>query len=209
MVQAITAGGGGGGPVEFVQANSDTSTGPITLTGVTAGNTLCAVVLAIEPVSSTSLPAGWQKQTAGGADAHYGVWWVYPNHGGGSVSATISTAPSDCGWSIHEYSGVNTSSPIYDSTGTINTGVGNPWTSSTMDVVEGGAMALGVVHLSTGGTITFTGGGFTVRTDQPGHSHATADVDDIAATGTLAGSGVPVSGSTANWGAFAISLNPA
>ena len=101
--------------ISHVGQNSGYDSGPITLAGVAPGNLLIVMISGMSALTTTSLPAGWQKLTpranaSGAGTAVYGCMWYYENHGGGNVIVAITNAPSDAGWSIHEVSGIATTS---------------------------------------------------------------------------------------------------
>ena len=187
--------------VQFVQANGGQSTGPVTLTSVTSGNNVAIFFCGGATLASTTLPAGWQKQTEYGTNP-YGVWWVYPNHPGGSISASVTSPPGDPGWSILEYTGGDADAPVFGTAG--NTGSASTWSSGSVSTVTDGAMAVGVVMLSSSFTNTFTGS-FTSRSQVDSHSHAVGDYDEIPSGGTETATG---STSANPWVVCSLVLNP-
>lgn len=164
----------------FVSANSGYSSGPIVLTGSpAAGNSLVAFISGDSALTSTALPTGWLKLTPQPLTNSVALClWVYPSWTGGNVSATITSAPGDPGWSIHQYSGrdVTALAALVDNTD-YDTGssAGATFTTPTITAIAGDDIFVAVAQELAAGTPTFTTSGFTKRTEQTSHVHGTGD----------------------------------
>jgi len=190
--------------VAYVNSNSGYSGGPITLNGVTAGNLLVVWIGGLSGISTTTLPSGWVKCTPGSQIAS--CFWYYPNHGGGNVSVTITNAPDDPGWSIHEYSGADTSDPLQGE-GSFSSSSGGNW--DTTDVTTDVASAVIVLALNDEScSLTYTPTGtWNSRTSQSSHAHYTYD-QILTSTGTYDSKGT-LTGSEAYNAIIAVFQAPA
>lgn len=180
--------------ISYVNSNSGYSGGPITLTGVTAGNLLVALVCGGGSLADTTLPTGWVKCTARLPGATCGAChWYYPNHPGGNVSATITNAPVDPGWSIHEYSGADTSDPLQGE-GYFGSVSGGNW--DTTDVTTDVANAVLFVSINDEvANMTYSPtGSWNSRTTESSHVHRTID-QIVTSTGTYDSKGTVSGGS--------------
>lgn len=183
-------------PVTFVQGDEGIDDGPVILNGIAATSTVCCFILGQTSLATTTLPAGWLKQTpvANGADM-FGCWWVYPEHPGGNVSATVTNAPTVCRWHTLEYSGGDPVLPVEDEV--TNTGSSQTWSLSNVAVSEGGALVCAAGQPFTEHTLTETAVGLATRTI---HDSASADatfsaenmvVGAYSPSGSVAASGTP------------------
>jgi hypothetical protein len=184
----------------YVSSNTGYNSGPITLvTGsAPAGATLVAHISGDSTQASTALPAGWFKQTHRLSSLGSTVsicTWIYPNWGGGAVSAAITSPPGDVAWSIHSYSGRDTSLTTW-STYATNEGNSATYTTPSATATSGADVYVSVAQEQTPGTPTVTTGGFVMRTTQASHVHGTAD-DENHAGGSVSCSGSP--GANSGW----------
>ena len=190
----------------FVQAGSAFNGGPVALTGVTAGNCLVAWICGTgSDMSASALPAGWVKQTqvANGSNM-VGCWWVYPDHPGGTVSATITSAPTTCAWSAHEYSGRHLTAPVEDYS--TNTGTSTTWSCPSVAVSEGADLVAAAGQPFTVFTITETVVAMTSRSAITNQVHASFSKDGMTA-GTYSPGGA-VSSASNPWIAASFGLAP-
>lgn len=189
----------------FVQSNSGYTNGPITRTGVTAGNCLVAYIQGNSTLASTTLPAGWSKLTqATQGGTVWGCLWVYENHPGGNLSSAITSPPGDCGWSVMEYSGRATASVI-DTQGN-NQGTSTTWASASLTCAAGSDIAGGCGQEISAFTITYTAPA-TRRTLHSDHVHASGDLLNVSAGSNSLGGNVGASGH--DWVACFVALKQA
>lgn len=193
--------------IAYVNSNSGYSGGPITLTGVTAGNLLVAFVCGAGSMATTTLPSGWVKCTARLVGSVGACHWYYPNHPGGDVSATITNAPSDPGWSIHEYSGADTSDPLQGE-GVFTSESGGNW--DTTDVATDVADAVLFVSMNDeSASMAYSPTGtWNSRTTESGHYHRTID-RIVTSTGTYDSQGTVSGGSETYIVALSVFQGPA
>lgn len=180
--------------VAYVQHNNAFTDGPVALTSVGAGNALCCIVFGTTTLASTSLPAGWQKQTQVTNSGFFACWWVYPDHPGGTVSDTITSFPSACSWAVLELSGADSTSPVEDYV--TNTGTGTTWSLANIDVSEGAAIVCATGQPNVTFTITETVVGLTARHHEEFGVHSSFTGDNKTAgayspSGAVAGSSQP------------------
>jgi hypothetical protein len=94
----------------YVAHNSGYNGGPVTLTGVTGGHQLIVMVSGNSSTASTTLSGScavsWVALTvvidAGGSNDSARFFYC-SNASNGNASVTITGAPTDAGWAIHEF----------------------------------------------------------------------------------------------------------
>lgn len=192
------AGGGGGyATPAHVQSNSGYSNGPATLSSnSTTGNTLVVFVSGSSSVSSTTVSGGgvttWYSATAYNDVANtYGRFFYGYVATGGAVSITISSPPTDPGWSIYEISGVASGDCKDDESGFVGDGeidtFDSIWTSGNATATQAGA-AIGAWASESFDPGISWASGWGNTTLQNSHYHGTAfkavEAGDHAASGT-------------------------
>lgn len=188
----------------YVGSNTGYNSGPITLVSgsAPAGCTVVAGISGDSAQTTTTLPAGWSKQTpmplTGGVSV---CLWVYDNWPGGAVSAAITNPPGDCGWSVQSHSGRDTTSAVeaYNH----SNGSGATWTSATLTATAGADAVFYMGQENAAGTPTVTTSGYTKRTEQTSHVHCMGDDENVSA-GSISCSGSP--GGSVFWGTAFLSL---
>ncbi len=158
----------------YVNSNSAYAAGPVTLTGVTAGNLLVALVSGNSSVSTTSLSGScnvsWVALTAATNGSNDGARMFYCNNAAnGNASITITNPPTDIGWTVHEYTPgtLDTNAETAVSDANENPTTGNISTSVATILV-------GFLADESGGAAP-TATGWTSRTAQASHAHWTYD----------------------------------
>lgn len=172
--------------VAYVQSASHYDGGywnSVSLSNVGQGNLLVMLISGgtTQTVTGITTTAGttgtWQ--TAGSHDFASGVsiaiWFCYHTGSSETVSAHPDGSPIDSGYSMHEYSGIATSSPqvgslVYDEIGNADTAFS---TSSITGVPSDAVLVAMYANESSDRTISWTN--FTQRTNETSHIHKTAD----------------------------------
>ncbi|HUW21054.1 MAG TPA: LamG-like jellyroll fold domain-containing protein, partial [Candidatus Bathyarchaeia archaeon] len=176
--------------ITFVQATSVYSSGSLTLNGVAAGNLLVAFVSGSTTCASTTISDdksnSWNSLTNRTGDAGSARIFYALNVASGNTIISVTNPPGDAGWSVHEYSGIATTS-AFD---TENSNFANATNFSSGNVITSQADELLVsiaMNETNPSVITWTGS-FDERTEQSTHVHGTAD-RIVTSTGTYAATG--------------------
>ena len=173
-------------PVAYVQSASHWDSGywnSVSLSNVGQGNLLVMLISGCsgQTVTGITTTAGttgtWQS--AGSHDdadsLSIAIWFCYHTGTSETVSAHPEGSALDAGYSMHEYSGVATSSPqvgglVYDEIGDADTAFA---TSNIAGVPSDAVLVAMYANELSDRTISWTG--FTQRTNETGHIHKTAD----------------------------------
>jgi len=173
-------------PVAYVQSASHWDSGywnSVSLSNVGQGNLLVMLISGCsgQTVTGITTTAGttgtWQS--AGSHDdadsLSIAIWFCYHTGTSETVSAHPDGSAYDAGYSMHEYSGVATSSPqigglVYDEIGDADTAFA---TSNIAGVPSDAVLVAMYANELADRTISWTG--YTQRTNETGHIHKTAD----------------------------------
>lgn len=175
-------GGGGYMTPAYVNSNSGYTSGPATLSGVTAGNALIVGVSDITTLASATVSGGcaasWQSVTQGACGTlakTYTRFFYCENATGGSASVTLGSLGSDPGWSIHEYSGIAQSSSIISSPYVCNpNSILGSYSTANMTFSQPGVIV--TINADEQSDIfTSWGASQNARTVQATHVHRTSD----------------------------------
>jgi len=192
-------------PVAYVQSASHYDSGywnSVSLSNVGQGNLLVMLISGCsgQTVTGITTTAGttgtWQS--AGSHDfagVSIAIWFCYHTGTSETVSAHPDGSAYDAGYSMHEYSGVATSSPqigglVYDEIGDADTAFA---TSNIAGVPSDAVLVAMYANELADRTISWTG--YTQRTNETGHYHKTADriisaAGDYNCTGSQDSSGL-------------------
>jgi hypothetical protein len=175
---SYTAPAGGGTAPTYVNSNSGYDSGPITLSGVTAGNTLVACVSGGGALTSTSL-SGWTALATAGTATNFSRCYYLLSASAGNLSIAITSPPSDPGWTVAEYSGVGG----FDTSTAGDTGMTSPYTTPSITVAQDHSAVIVFVADETAntGAVTWTGSGTVGRQSNTSHAHYLADHVDTSA----------------------------
>jgi hypothetical protein len=161
------------------------------------------------PVSSgTATTGAWTQITTGeiGSSGMVQMYWAAVT-GSGSLTVTgPSTAVTDPGQSLHEYSGVDTTAPVEASNVNLDA-VGSQSTTVSLTGVSTGSVVVMISGTETGAATTYAcSSPWVLQTAQNGHYHGTGDQ---ITTGS--GSFTPTidQGRSGTWAAVAASLKVA
>ncbi len=152
--------------------------------------------------SGTAQTSAWTQAASQNTSVVTGIWYAIVTVSG-DLTVTIAGL-SDPGCSLHEYSGVNTASPV-DQAGSSSGAI------AAASVVLANVAANAVIVMIAGeenGSSTWTAlSPYTVETQQPNHSHCTID-QVVTSGGAYTPKATQVSGPF-TWGASAVSFAPA
>lgn len=183
--------------IAHVQSTSDYPATAITLNSVTAGNCLILFISSTgEDTPSDETVADdngndWNSLTTlYEGNSHCWVWYAM-NCNAGNTEVTVTDPYADCGLSLHEYSGIATSSAFDDEAGDINSG-STSFSSGNISTDTNDELLFGAWYSEVSDYAPVSEGTWTERTDEGGHVHLTAD-KIVSSTGSYAYEGTQTS----------------
>lgn len=163
------------------QYDDGTYSNDATITGVTSGNVLIMFISGINTQTVTGVSTSSGSTSSWASLGTYTVGgqavWIYwcTATGTGTVSAKPSGSASDAGYAMHEYSGVETTTPqigtIQGDGGTADT----DFSTANITTTTTNALLVGIWASETGDRTVTYGSGWTQRINTTGHIHKTVD----------------------------------